>query len=162
RRGLHGRRERAAPRDQPLRSSYGSLRSRAARSLPHGTAEARRTAAGTVIRSRRRDRQDAAGAPPRAIRRSHAATGGLTVGRGGRVRQPPVIAQTQLRTRLAELLGAPVVLEELKYKPDRRRTSRATGPRGSAIVKQYTSERAPTVAARVAALADGPADPAVA
>jgi hypothetical protein len=59
------------------------------------------------------------------------------------------------------LLGAPVVLDVLKDKPERRRTLRATGPRGSAIVKQYASERAPTVAARIGALADGPAEPAV-
>jgi aminoglycoside/choline kinase family phosphotransferase len=72
-----------------------------------------------------------------------------------------VIGPTQLRARLAELLGAPVLLQELKHKPDRRRTLRATGPLGSAIVKQYASERAPTVAARIASLADGPAELAI-
>jgi Ser/Thr protein kinase RdoA (MazF antagonist) len=72
-----------------------------------------------------------------------------------------VIATPDLAARLAELLGAPVGLEELKYKPGRRRTVRARGARGSAIVKQYASERAPTVAGKLAALAEGPAEPAV-
>ena len=55
-----------------------------------------------------------------------------------------------------ELLGPPVTLHELKNKPGRRQTLRATGSRGTAIVKVYASERAPVVAARVAALAAGP------
>jgi Ser/Thr protein kinase RdoA (MazF antagonist) len=62
---------------------------------------------------------------------------------------------------LGELLGGPVALEPLKHKPGRRQTLRATGARGSAIVKIYSSERAPLVAARVAALAAGPAEPRV-
>jgi Ser/Thr protein kinase RdoA (MazF antagonist) len=62
---------------------------------------------------------------------------------------------------LEPVLGAPVVLEELKHKPGRRTTSRAVGPRGSAIVKVYASERAPRVAARLGALAAGPAEPVV-
>jgi Ser/Thr protein kinase RdoA (MazF antagonist) len=62
---------------------------------------------------------------------------------------------------LEALLGAPVELEELKHKPGRRRTLRARGPAGSAIVKVYASDRAATVAARVSALADGPPEPVV-
>jgi hypothetical protein len=52
---------------------------------------------------------------------------------------------------LERLLGGPVALEELKHKPGRRLTLRAVGPGGSAIVKLYVSDRAPTVAARVSA-----------
>ncbi len=59
------------------------------------------------------------------------------------------------------LLGEPLRWELLKDKPGRRRTSRATGSRGSAIVKVYASGRAPVVAARVAALRSGPAEPVV-
>jgi tRNA A-37 threonylcarbamoyl transferase component Bud32 len=66
-----------------------------------------------------------------------------------------------LDAELSQLLGAPVALEVLKEKPGRRRTLRATGARRSAIVKVYVSERAPTVAARLAALGDGPAEPRV-
>jgi Ser/Thr protein kinase RdoA (MazF antagonist) len=62
---------------------------------------------------------------------------------------------------LEPILGAPVALEELKHKPGRRTTSRAVGARRSAIVKVYASERAPTVAARLRALAAGPAEPVV-
>lgn len=62
---------------------------------------------------------------------------------------------------LEEIVGAPVVLEELKHKPGRRRTLRARGSGGSAIVKQYTSNRATVVAQRVAALASGPPEPVV-
>jgi len=62
---------------------------------------------------------------------------------------------------LAGLLGAPVSFEALKHKPGRRRTLRATGPRDSAIVKVYASERAATVAERVGALGAGPAEPMV-
>ncbi len=54
------------------------------------------------------------------------------------------------------VLGPPVELQELKHKPGRRRTLRATGSRGTAIIKIYASERAAVVAARVAALAAGP------
>jgi Ser/Thr protein kinase RdoA (MazF antagonist) len=64
-----------------------------------------------------------------------------------------------MRGELEALLGAPVSLETLKHKPGRRSTLRAAGPRGLAIVKLYASERAATVAARVAALAAGPAEP---
>jgi streptomycin 6-kinase len=63
--------------------------------------------------------------------------------------------------KLRELLGPPVALEVLKDKPGRRRTLRAVGSRRNAIVKVYASERAPTVAARLAALRDGPAEPRV-
>ena len=62
---------------------------------------------------------------------------------------------------LEPVLGAPVSLEELKHKPGRRTTYRATGAARSAIVKVYVSDRAPTVAARVGALAAGPAEPEV-
>ncbi len=62
-------------------------------------------------------------------------------------------------TLLEDLLGSPVELEVLKDKPGRRQTARARGPRGTAIVKRYTSDRAPVVAARVQALADGPSEP---
>lgn len=62
---------------------------------------------------------------------------------------------------LVPLLGEAVELHVLKDKPGRRRTSRATGPRGTAIVKVYASDRAPVVAARLAALSDGPHEPVV-
>jgi Ser/Thr protein kinase RdoA (MazF antagonist) len=62
---------------------------------------------------------------------------------------------------LEEIVGAPLVLEEVKAKPGRRRTLRAVGPRRRAIVKAYRSERAPVVAARVRSLAVGPAEPQV-
>jgi Ser/Thr protein kinase RdoA (MazF antagonist) len=62
---------------------------------------------------------------------------------------------------LERVVGVPVELEELKCKPGRRTTLRARGPVRSAIVKHYESRRGPTVAARVAALADGPAEPLV-
>lgn len=60
---------------------------------------------------------------------------------------------------LAPLLGPDVRIEILKDKPGRRCTSRATGAAGSAIVKVYASERAPVVAARVAAVAHDGAEP---
>jgi Ser/Thr protein kinase RdoA (MazF antagonist) len=60
---------------------------------------------------------------------------------------------------LEPIVGAPVELEELKHKPGRRRTLRAHGSRRRAIVKLYASDRATTVAARVAALASGPPEP---
>jgi Ser/Thr protein kinase RdoA (MazF antagonist) len=62
---------------------------------------------------------------------------------------------------LVGLLGAPVSFEALKDKPGKRRTLRATGPRESAVVKIYSSDRAATVAARVQALGGGPAEPTV-
>jgi hypothetical protein len=62
---------------------------------------------------------------------------------------------------LEEILGGPVVLKELKHKPGRRRTLRARGAGGSAIVKVYDSDRASLVAARVAALGAGPREPVV-
>jgi Ser/Thr protein kinase RdoA (MazF antagonist) len=58
---------------------------------------------------------------------------------------------------LEPLLGAPVRLEQLKHKPGRRTTFRAHGARRNAIVKTYVSNRAPVVAARIAALAGGTA-----
>lgn len=60
-----------------------------------------------------------------------------------------------------DLLGGPVELEVLKDKPGRRQTARARGPKGTAIVKQYVSDRAPLVAARLQALADGPPEPVI-
>ncbi len=60
---------------------------------------------------------------------------------------------------LAPLIGAPLSVQTLKDKPGRRRTSRATGPGGSAIVKVYASGRAPVVAARIDALRVGPPEP---
>jgi Ser/Thr protein kinase RdoA (MazF antagonist) len=62
---------------------------------------------------------------------------------------------------LEEIVGAPLALEELKRKPGRRRTLRAVGPNRTAIVKSYRSDRAPLVAARLRALAAGPAEPEV-
>jgi Ser/Thr protein kinase RdoA (MazF antagonist) len=62
---------------------------------------------------------------------------------------------------LEKIVGTPVGLEMLKGKPGRRRTLRARGPGGSAIVKIYDSERAPVVAGRVTALAAGPPAPVV-
>jgi Ser/Thr protein kinase RdoA (MazF antagonist) len=62
---------------------------------------------------------------------------------------------------LEPVLGGAVTLEELKHKPGRRTTYRARGPSRSAIVKVYASERAPTVAARIGALAAGPAEPEI-
>jgi Ser/Thr protein kinase RdoA (MazF antagonist) len=64
-----------------------------------------------------------------------------------------------LADELETRLGAPVTLDVLKEKPGRRRTMRAVGARRTAIVKVYASERAPIVAARVAALRDGPREP---
>jgi Phosphotransferase enzyme family len=62
---------------------------------------------------------------------------------------------------LEEIVGAPVALEELKHKPGRRRTLRARGSGASAIAKVYASDRASTVARRIAALAAGPQEPVV-
>jgi Ser/Thr protein kinase RdoA (MazF antagonist) len=59
-------------------------------------------------------------------------------------------------------VGAPMVFEELKHKPGRRLTLRARGPRGSAIVKIYQSDRVARVAERISSLADGPAEPEIA
>jgi Ser/Thr protein kinase RdoA (MazF antagonist) len=66
-----------------------------------------------------------------------------------------------VRSRLEAVLGAPVVLEELKRKPGRRCTFRAAGSKRTAIVKVYASARAATVAMRVAALSAGPSEPRV-
>jgi Ser/Thr protein kinase RdoA (MazF antagonist) len=62
---------------------------------------------------------------------------------------------------VAQIVGSPVAIEELKRKPGRRRTLRATGNRRTAIIKIYESERAPVVAARVTALSAGPPEPRV-
>jgi Ser/Thr protein kinase RdoA (MazF antagonist) len=61
--------------------------------------------------------------------------------------------------QLAPLLGAPIELRSLKHKPGRRHTLRAIGPRRTAIVKVYASDRAPVVAARVRSLNPGPPSP---
>jgi aminoglycoside phosphotransferase (APT) family kinase protein len=66
-----------------------------------------------------------------------------------------------VKSALESLLGAPVVLEELKRKPGRRCTFRAVGSERTAIVKVYASGRAATVAERVAALSGGPSEPRV-
>jgi aminoglycoside phosphotransferase (APT) family kinase protein len=62
---------------------------------------------------------------------------------------------------LEELVGAPVAIEELKNKPGRRRTLRVRGSGGTAIAKVYSSDRAATVARRIAALGAGPPEPVV-
>jgi Ser/Thr protein kinase RdoA (MazF antagonist) len=62
---------------------------------------------------------------------------------------------------LESIVGAPARLEELKHKPGRRRTVRARGPRGTAIVKVYASGRASVVARRVESLTTGPPEPVV-
>ena len=62
---------------------------------------------------------------------------------------------------LVRLVGAPVALESLKNKPGRRRTLRASGPRGRVIVKVYAPRRAGSVAARLSSLADGLAEPVI-
>jgi SAM-dependent methyltransferase len=62
---------------------------------------------------------------------------------------------------IEEVVGPPVALEQLKEKAGRRRTLRAVGSRRTAIVKAYESERAPVVAARIAALSGGPPEPVV-
>jgi hypothetical protein len=64
-------------------------------------------------------------------------------------------------TRLEPIVGAPVELEQLAHSPGRGRTLRASGPVRSAIVKLYASDRAATVADRVAALATVPPGVAV-
>jgi Ser/Thr protein kinase RdoA (MazF antagonist) len=62
---------------------------------------------------------------------------------------------------LERVVGTPFSLMELKRKPGRRRTLRARGPNGTAIVKIYASDRAAVVAGRVASLAAGPREVAV-
>jgi Ser/Thr protein kinase RdoA (MazF antagonist) len=62
---------------------------------------------------------------------------------------------------VARYVGEPATLEELKHKPGRRVTLRAHGPNGSAIVKLYQSDRIVSVAARIAAIAEGPDEPLV-
>jgi aminoglycoside phosphotransferase (APT) family kinase protein len=59
------------------------------------------------------------------------------------------------------VVGAPAFLEELKHKPGRRLTVRASGPSGSVIVKLYRSDRVLAVAERLMALADGPPEPEI-
>lgn len=79
---------------------------------------------------------------------------------GQAVAAVPGPLETGCEDLLQPLLGGGrVSWEVLKDKPGRRRTSRATGPSGTAIVKVYASGRAPVVAGRVRALADGPAEP---
>jgi Phosphotransferase enzyme family len=63
--------------------------------------------------------------------------------------------------RLERVVGAPVELEQLTYRPGRRRTLRATGPVRTAIVKLYAPDCAAAVAARVAAIATVPPGVAV-
>jgi Phosphotransferase enzyme family len=59
-------------------------------------------------------------------------------------------------TRLEQIVGAPVELEQLTHRPGRRRTLRATGPVRTAIVKLYAADCASAVAARVSSLAAVP------
>lgn len=77
------------------------------------------------------------------------------VGRGG-----PLSVAAAARVA-ADVLGGPVAVEMLKDKPGRRRTFRANAAGRSVIVKCYASDRAATVATRVAALAAGPPEPLV-
>ncbi len=63
--------------------------------------------------------------------------------------------------RLERIVGAPVELEQLTYRPGRRRTLRATGPVRTAIVKLYAADCAAEVAARVSSLAAVPPGVAV-
>ena len=67
-----------------------------------------------------------------------------------------MVSETVLR-----IVGSPVRVERLKTKPGRRRTLRVSGPLGRVVVKIYATARAGTVAARVSALAQGPAEPVV-
>lgn len=62
---------------------------------------------------------------------------------------------------LEQFVGSPFRLHELKHKPGRRRTLSARGPLANAIVKLYESDRAPVVARRIAAIAEGPHEPLV-
>ena len=73
----------------------------------------------------------------------------------------PTPLDSSVDDALEGLVGRPITWTVLKDKPGRRRTSRASGPAGTAIVKVYASSRAPVVARRVRALQDGPAEPAV-
>jgi hypothetical protein len=57
---------------------------------------------------------------------------------------------------LERIVGAPVQLEPLRHEPGSWRKLRASGPVRTAIVKLYASNRVEEVAARVAAVADGP------
>jgi Ser/Thr protein kinase RdoA (MazF antagonist) len=66
-----------------------------------------------------------------------------------------------LNEAVEAIVGAPVDLEQLKHKRGRRRTVRVRGPRGTAIVKAYASERALVVARRVESLAAGLEEPVV-
>lgn len=75
--------------------------------------------------------------------------------------RPPVVPLEEATAVAAAVLGGPIDVEVLKDKPGRRRTFRARGRTGSAIVKTYASGRAATVAARIGAIADGPIEPAV-
>ena len=70
------------------------------------------------------------------------------------------IDRPSLIERLEPLVGAPVVLDELKRRPGRW-TARAHGPRSSAIVKVYGFNRAPRVVKQIGALAPGPVEPVV-
>ena len=71
------------------------------------------------------------------------------------------IDATALEGLLGALLGDDVHIEVLKDKPGRRRTVRARSRGRALIAKAYTSQRAPTVAARVEALAAGPPEPVI-
>jgi hypothetical protein len=64
-------------------------------------------------------------------------------------------------TRLDQIVGSPVTLEQLAHTPGRRSTLRAGGPVRTAIVRLYASNRAATVAARTSALSVVPPGVAV-
>jgi Ser/Thr protein kinase RdoA (MazF antagonist) len=66
-----------------------------------------------------------------------------------------------MRALLVRHVGAPLALDCLKRKPGRRRTYRASGPRGRVIVKFYAKPRAGVVAARLSSIAEGPAEPLI-
>jgi hypothetical protein len=63
--------------------------------------------------------------------------------------------------QLEQIVGSPVELEQLAHRPGLSRTLRASGPVRTAIVKLYASDRAKTVADRVAALGAVPPGVAV-
>jgi aminoglycoside phosphotransferase (APT) family kinase protein len=72
---------------------------------------------------------------------------------------PMSASHSELHSMLGGVVGGGVELEELKHKQGRRRTLRARGPEGTAIVKLYASDRAAMVAARIVALGAGPSEP---
>lgn len=72
---------------------------------------------------------------------------------------PSLPSPDQVITSAAGIVGTPTRIDVLKAKPGRRCTWRITGPRGSAIAKAYTSDRAVAVATKVASLDLSQTDP---